>query len=322
MIFPWQQDQWKTLSLAYQSNRLPHAILLSGIAGIGKSQFADSFSRALLCEQPKKSGEACEACHSCRMHIGHAHPNMLWIQPEKEGHAIKVDQIREITEFANQSSFQSGFRIIIIHPANAMNLSAANALLKSLEEPPAGAIFILVSDQAARLPATIISRCQRVIFTKPSHSDAMLWLANQVDQPELLLSLSHDAPLAAIDLAKDEKLSTRHDFLSLLCDMTNQKADPIQSAVKLKETELLPLLDSYISWLLDILRLQMTDDETTITNIDFTSPLLTLKNKIPTTLTAQLINNAMQVRRQISLGVNVNKQLVIEDLMIRWMRAL
>ena len=85
----------------------------------------------------------CGTCHACRLIAGRAHPNVLWVEPEKEGQTIKVDQIREVSEFVNQSSLQGVHRIVLINPANAMNMHAANALLKTLEEPSSGAIIFI-----------------------------------------------------------------------------------------------------------------------------------------------------------------------------------
>src|SRR5690348_7730311 len=98
MIFPWQTQQWNKLWHAKESNRLPHALLFVGIPGTGKMQFADNFARALLCQESITEG-ACYRCHACRLITGKSHPNVLWVEPEKDGHAIKVDQIRAVNEF-------------------------------------------------------------------------------------------------------------------------------------------------------------------------------------------------------------------------------
>ena len=145
MIFPWQQKEWRQLCRAKESGRLPHALLFSGLAGIGKTQLADYFSRLLLCQQFQTEYDPKCQCHSCRLAEGRAHPNVLWITPEKEGQAIKVDQIREVSDFIYQSARQGEYNIVVIHPANQMNVNAANALLKTLEEPPHGSLLILIS---------------------------------------------------------------------------------------------------------------------------------------------------------------------------------
>ena len=167
MIFPWQVNQWQQLLQAKSQQRLAHAMLFTGLPGIGKAIFAQHFSSALLCQKLNPDGNPCDRCHSCRLIAGRAHPNMLWLEPEKPGQAIKIDQVRDVSEFISQTSLQGDYRIVIINPADDMNTNAANALLKTLEEPSSGAHLILISNQNERLPATILSRCQRVVFQRP-----------------------------------------------------------------------------------------------------------------------------------------------------------
>jgi len=111
MIYPWQQACWHKLNLARQSNRLTHALLFTGIKGLGKAYFSNIFSRALLCVQPTHEGFPCNECHSCILHQGKSHPNMFWVMNDSPGHAIKVDPVRELMEFVQQSSFQENYRI-------------------------------------------------------------------------------------------------------------------------------------------------------------------------------------------------------------------
>src|SRR5690606_13775505 len=115
-------------------------------------------------------------CHACRLVEERTHPDLYWVEPEKAGHAIKVDQIRELGHFISQSGLMNLQRLAVIYPAEAMNVNAANALLKTLEEPAEGAHIILVSHQAGGLPATVRSRCQQILFTKPDKQIAINWL--------------------------------------------------------------------------------------------------------------------------------------------------
>src|SRR5436190_5622246 len=122
MIFPWQESQWLQLTRMQADARLPHALLFTGMAGIGKAIFANTFAHQLFCQA--KSTAPCYQCHACRLIKGHTHPNVLWIEPEKEGGTIKVDQIREVTEFISHSSLQGDYRLVMINPANDMNINA------------------------------------------------------------------------------------------------------------------------------------------------------------------------------------------------------
>ena len=125
----FKTKQFQQLWHAKSENRLPHALMLTGVKGTEKNAFADYFSRALMCQQVNlATGEPCDKCHSCRLVMGRAHSDVCWLQPEKEGGSIKVEQIRAIAEFIQQTSFEGGCRIVLITPADAMNTNAANAL--------------------------------------------------------------------------------------------------------------------------------------------------------------------------------------------------
>ncbi|MDP3211621.1 DNA polymerase III subunit delta' [Methylotenera sp.] len=190
--FPWQSQIWERL--VHDSQRLPHAILLHGRAGIGKYNFARSFSQALLCLNKMQNGGACKACASCHWFNDESHPDFRLLTPEQDAESddtvsskktkkktqISVSQIRDLSDFLSLSSHQSsGMRIVLIHPAEALNVASANALLKMLEEPASGVIFILVAHQLQRLLPTIISRCQKINMPVPNEGQSLGWLEEQ-----------------------------------------------------------------------------------------------------------------------------------------------
>lgn len=327
MIYPWQTDQWQQLMRAKSEKRLPHALLFAGIAGTGKAQFAEHLTRALLCQKPeacfKNDDKDIFECHACRLVAGRVHPNVQWVEPEKPGHAIKVDQVRAVSEFVSQSSLQGEYRVVIINPANNMNASAANALLKTLEEPSSGALLILVSDQSAQLPATILSRCQRIIFPRPASALAMSWLkarlpADSVD-PELLLRVAHGAPLSALKLLEGGVLTLRQDLFAALYGLVRKTVDPVKTAANFQDGDTLTILDFLLAWLLDLLRLQLSGDVDRILNKDHEAQLSELKLATGLTENTRLLVYLQQVRRQLCAGLNLNKQLVLESILIRWM---
>ncbi len=321
MIYPWQVRQWQQLWQVRTENRLPHALLLAGIAGTGKMVFAEHFVRALLCANTTTDGQTCGTCHACRLIAGNTHPNVLRILPEKEGQAIKVDQIREASEVVSQSSLQGEYRIVIIHPANAMNANAANALLKTLEEPASGAIVLLISDQSARLPATILSRCQKIIFSAPAAEIAQQWLAEQSPaisgKAALLLRLTQGAPLAAQRLAEDEGMAIRAELYQSLSLLSAKKMTPLKLAASLQKNEPLSLIDFLLSFVADLLRVQLQGDADGIRNHDYQAMLLELKSSsMPKNI--NFMRYLQQVRKQLLEGINFNKQLLLESLFIRW----
>lgn len=221
MLFEWNRPVWENLIRA--AERLPHALLIHGPRGIGKRALAEHFAGFLLCESggPERP---CGQCQACRWFLAGNHPDVRWLEPEASARAsaieveeagqtgsrttkpsleIKVDQVRGLTDFLNIGSHRGGRRIALVHPAEDMNRHAANSLLKSLEEPPAGAVFVLVSHRAARLLPTIRSRCVALPVGLPHRAVAEGWLRSNgvADDAARWLSFAGGAPLRALEYA-------------------------------------------------------------------------------------------------------------------------
>jgi DNA polymerase-3 subunit delta' len=215
-LYPWQSESWQ--SLQGLRARLPHAVLLKGAQGIGKLDLALNFARSLLCEKPHADGTACQKCDSCHWFEQESHPDFRLIQPDaltaaedgeekpggkKPSREISVDQIRDLSGFANLSAHCGGYRVVIIYPAEAMNLNAANSLLKTLEEPTEKLLFLLVTHKPQQLLPTILSRCLGFTVHTPTRETGAAWLAQQgVKDPEHALAQTGFAPLQALDWAE------------------------------------------------------------------------------------------------------------------------
>lgn len=232
----WNEAVWQRL--LQLRGQLPHALLFHGRAGIGKLVLAEQLAQLLLCENPQADGhEACGVCSSCHWLRQGSHPDFMKLQPaaldENEpdgeiaerksppaGQHISVAQVRELTQFVQLSTHRGGLRIALIHPAEAMNAAAANALLKTLEEPPPNILLILVSHQSSRLLPTILSRCHQIRFTLPSTDAAQSWLIQQgVRETRACLAQAGGAPLLAIQLADADYQERRRGFLTGLVKM-------------------------------------------------------------------------------------------------------
>ena len=159
-VTQWHATAWQQLQTSHRQQRLPHALLLSGEAGIGKAEFAARLAASLLCEQPHVDGQACGTCHACQRLGAQTHPDRFRLEPEEPGKAIKVDAVRQLIRNLSLTGHYGGYRVVTVEPAELMNTNAANAFLKTLEEPPANTLLILITASPARLPATIRSRCQ------------------------------------------------------------------------------------------------------------------------------------------------------------------
>ncbi len=172
---PWLKTTNERLGLLIKEKRIPHAILLSGEAGIGKSILADKFVKALLCSSSQPV--ACNCCKSCRMYDQSTHGDFLSLSLENKA-TIGVDQIRKAIAFSSKTNVFSGRKIILIDPASKLLEGASNALLKCLEEPPPNTVLILVSSHDMSLPATVRSRCHRVTLVSPDFKTALKWLSD------------------------------------------------------------------------------------------------------------------------------------------------
>ncbi|MGA8146547.1 MAG: DNA polymerase III subunit delta' [Gallionellaceae bacterium] len=215
-LYPWQVDMWQRWSSLY--SRQPHALLLKGPQGTGKFEFAMKLAQSLLCEKTMFCGLACEGCASCHWFEQGSHPDFRLVQPEilsaqeeeereggkKPSRLISVEQIRDLSDFFNLSAHQGGYRVVLLHPAEAMNQNAANALLKSLEEPQGKFLFILVTHKPQQLLPTVRSRCLVLSATLPAVEKSLEWLQQQgVSDPMTLLSQAGFAPLQALRLANE-----------------------------------------------------------------------------------------------------------------------
>jgi len=218
-LSPWQQRAWSNLGGSLAAGRLGHAQLLVGQTGLGKLQLATALAQRILCTQPLSAdGMACTVCRNCRLFVAGTHPdfNPIGIEiNEKTGKPrseILVEQIRRLSQWFSLTAQFGGAQVAIIEPACSMKGAAANALLKTLEEPLPGRYLILITAQPARLSATIRSRCQRVELRMPSADEAREWLlqrAADTAQIDDALTAAEGNPGLALAYMNDQRLALR-----------------------------------------------------------------------------------------------------------------
>lgn len=261
-VLPWHQVEFERLVSA--RDRLPHALLIRGRQGIGKQLFAQVLARALLCEEPSDTGASCGRCPSCGWMEAAGHPDFRLLEPailaevdegqgadrKKPSQQITVEQVRELSGFINISSQRGGYRVMLIQPAEALNINAANALLKNLEEPPAGACFVLVAHRAHYLLPTVISRCRQVVLPDPEPGQAVAWLRAQgVEDPVLALAQTGNSPLLAQRLAGKEYWQQR-DFL--LRRIADRAFDPLHVAEQIRDYPIPDVVGWLQKWTFDL----------------------------------------------------------------------
>ncbi|AUX89243.1 DNA polymerase III subunit delta' C-terminal domain-containing protein [Acinetobacter sp. ACNIH1] len=235
-IYPWQQQVWETLTGRFP--KLGHGLLFYGKKGCGKEAFAQQFLVWVLCLNRQPKGP-CGECGSCQWLKADTHPNYVYISTDednkKQNAKIKIEKIRDLLPFVQQTV--DGWRVIVIEPAEALNIASSNALLKTLEEPGENIVIILLADHYLKLPATIRSRLQHFALDRISSAQFSEYVEAQLpeagsSQQQLLMNLSNQMPLQAIEVAQSSWLPLRQEFMEDWKKLVIQKNMPIAIATK------------------------------------------------------------------------------------------
>jgi DNA polymerase-3 subunit delta' len=243
MNLPWLDVLKTRLSASLDQQRLGHAPMLTGPTGVGKVLLGEWLARRILCLQPN-GRDPCLTCRSCQLIDSGSHPDFFRVGIPEEKKEIPVDSVRELCASLQLTPRMGPRRLGLIEPAEAMNINAANALLKTLEEPSANAFVVLISHQPGRLPATIRSRCQPIPVRPPEPQAALAWLSEScgaADEQSLkdALALTMDAPLAARELLEGDGLTFGREVLDgLLAIGAGRPVTSIMTEGWLQSTEL------------------------------------------------------------------------------------
>lgn len=289
---PWHACAWEALQPL--RTRGVHAVLLHGAAGIGKKSLAFDLARAALCEAPQSDGHACGLCAGCLLTAAGSHPDLrvvvpdtlaVWRgtsseddegaddlasdEPEAESavdgngkakrvsREIRIEQVRALADFVSTSTHRGGGRVVVLAPAELLNTASANALLKMLEEPPAGSLFVLATDAIDDVLPTIRSRCVLVRVAAPAQADALAWLKGQaVDDAEALLAAAGGSPLLALAQAAGTALDA--DTRTLLLELLGRGAQLTAAEVATRVPKAVPVGPSLLlfqRWGWDLLAL-------------------------------------------------------------------
>lgn len=330
-IYPWQEKQWANITQQFSDNTLPHAFLFSGLKGIGKLEFAHCLVEFLLCES-KQGIHACGQCKQCRLIAAQTHTDFRLTEPEENSAVIKVDAIRSLVEFFTLSSLQGGLKVTILCPAEALNHNAANALLKTLEEPAGQSLIILISHASGKLLPTIRSRCQVVDFETPASQQAHDWLmqelAREGDKAEVqaeilaLLNLSSNAPLRAKEYAEINALAENNLMLDEMASLL--KNDSIVTVVSARwDDDIYHLRLAWtLRWLELILKLKMTGDKTLIQGQHGEKMLQYLSDKCSEFQLLAVYSLSLKQYRLFLGSSNPNKTLGFEYLLHQWVKLM
>lgn len=326
--YPWQRQQCEYLALRAKTNSLPHALLLNGYGGLGKADFALAFAASILCEGNENQNDneryadffACGTCVSCKLLNANTHPDLFLIHPENHGKPIKIEQIRGLISELGMTAQRGGYRIAIINPADAMNISSANALLKTLEEPADNIVIILISSRLHLLPQTILSRCQKLTFNAPNVDLAKKWLTGknplfmQDDTANFLLKITNNAPLQALVLAETSVAKEREQLLASLAQFCDKKINAVQFAEKHLDSNIKELLDNFASLIMDIIKLKSKAGAEFLIHSDHLDVLHKMADRFSFTEIYRYLDRLLENISFLQKGFNLNKQLLLEGL--------
>lgn len=322
IVLPWLKERWEYLQGLNTQGRLPHALLINGPLGIGKAPFSRALAHYMLCKEPA-NGQSCGRCRSCELTASGGHPDLFVLHPDEPGKPIKVDQIRELSEFIYSTAQQGGYRVVIIDPADSMNVNAANALLKMLEEPGKDTLLLLLTHRLGQMLPTIKSRCQRLDMPPADIELATQWVSTQLEmsteEARQLLVIAHNSPLQALAYKNDDLLGLRAKVLKGLADILKHRNTPLQVAQGLHKEDLEIILGWLYGWLLDIARAASSDaDPELLRHNDVQNMLIAIARKVGSQRLFQFADRVHEMRKDLMFRRNPNKQLLLETILIEW----
>ena len=321
MPYPWQLDVWTHLTRLQNDGRLPHALLVNGEKGSGKQVLVAGLAKKLLCKEAQEF--ACGQCKSCMLFSAGTHPDLVSVSLEEKARQLKVDQIRAVVDFVAKTSQMNGMKVVIIEPAEAMNINAANALLKCLEEPAGDTLLILVSHAPNRLLPTIRSRCQSLAMPKPELSEADSWLAtsiNDIPQRQKLLQLANGNPLLALDYWQNDVLSLYNDGIDKLLAIRGAQQSVVQVAEQLQKQDVLLWLQMNQKLLWQLIRVTMTEQSLTQVHLELFDSVVSQQGFQQRAY--KLLEVIQEAIRELQGPSNPNPQLLLETLLMHWQALL
>ena len=317
-LYPWLESYRLTVATALAQGRLPHALLLTGLTGLGKGFLADAVARQLLCEAATLEAGPCGRCAACAQINAGSHPDYIKVQLEEDASVIKVDQIRWLAEKLSFSSHQGGYKVAVLNPADKMNINAANSLLKTLEEPSDNTVLVLVCERASQLPPTVRSRCQQLKVDVPVQDSALEWLSGQgiTTTAATYLKMAHGAPLEALKQARADSIEARRAHFDALVDILDGRTAPLTTALSWSKEDDMQGIRWMRDWLMDLLRIVITGQTSGVRSADLLDRLVRLAYRLDSRILFEQLERINRV-----LGVttgSLNRQLLTEEILLAW----
>ena len=316
--YPWLRSSFEQLIASYQAGRGHHALLIQAQAEMGADALAYALTRYLMCQQPD-GHKSCGQCHSCQLMQAATHPDYYVMEPEKGKSTLGIDAVRSVSEKLYEHSRLGGAKVVWIADAALLTEAAANALLKTLEEPPKNTWFFLACEEPTRLLATLRSRCRFYHLTAPSEHYALAWLAREItaSQETLLaaLRLSDYAPAAALTLLQQDNWSAREKLYQAVA-MALTTGDWLAILPILNHDSVVQRLHWLSTLLLDALKYQQRISR--VTNTDSLILVGQLAQSLSTRVLQTWVADACRCREQLLSVTGLNRELILTERLLRW----
>jgi len=315
----WHDGQWSSMVRCMHNDRLSHAFLLSGPAAVGKQAFAKYMANYMVC---KKALEVpCGTCKDCLLFRAETHPDVLQVYPEDKHRQIRVQQVRDIIDFLGCHANQGGYRVVIVYPAEGMNVYAANALLKPLEEPGAKTLLILVSQRIEGLLATIRSRCQQLSFPVPDRKLALDWLNDQLDNSsavEHALFVARGRPLLALKYVQENVFDQWRLLMQGMIDIVQNNHSLVAISNSWKNLDIVFIIEWVMLFVTAVRRFKATGKIKYLHQITSDDILLRLVNHYTYENLLHYYDWLVKAYNEVVCQVPINRQLLTEALLVRW----
>jgi len=316
---PWLKEPQQRLRAALESGHLPHSLLVLSVPGLGAEQLANWMTALVLCES--SGTRPCDACPSCRLLRSDSHPDAHVVRLEEDSQQIKIDQVRELIDSLTLKSYRGGYKVGVIEGAEALNTNGANAFLKTLEEPSADTMLIMIARPNHRLPATVASRCLRISLRPPAAGDAIAWL--QANAPganpwQAALALAGGAPLLALRLDAEGLAELDADMRQSIAELAAGSVDVTLLADRWVRSNPGIRITWLENWITQRVHASLGAATSHQTAEPVRLPAALLKPKIRALF--ELLDAARDVRRLASTGMN--QQLALEALLVGGRTAL
>lgn len=316
--YPWLNPVYRQLIGQHQAGRAHHAVLVQALPGMGDAALIWAVSRWLLCQR-RDGLKSCGHCHGCQLMMAGTHPDWHRLAAEKGKSALGIDAVRDVNETLFHHAQQGGAKVVWLPDAEQLTEAAANALLKTLEEPPQNSWFFLSSAEPSRLLPTLRSRCLRLHLTPPDEAQSLGWLQKQnAGSHEAMLTalrLSSGAPAAALTLLEKPHWEQRQALCTTLSGAL--AGDVLTLLPQLNHDNVAERIGWLASLLTDALKWQHSGDRF-LANVDQPALITQLAQRLPAAALDKSLRQWLLCRERLMHIVAVNRELLLTEQLLNW----